>query len=82
MLKIKDNVDLKELENFKFKFTDNGYERFCGNGNFLRIVDYWEYNKIIYIYKNWIMGKKFEKLSDESLVSDLISAGLVEKVEE
>ena len=77
MIKIKDNVDLKELE--KFGFKDNKYIR-CG-----------EYNNplyVIYVTRNHryiqirtygygeltIAGKLQDKLYD------LIQAGLVEKV--
>ena len=81
MLKIKDNVDSKELLKFGFKWDDLGYERFCGNSKFIILVDTWESIRVLYTYESWVNGKRnFEKLQDESLVDDLIQAGLVEKV--
>lgn len=82
MLKIKDNVDLKELEKFGFEFYKNGYERLYAPCNFLRIMPFEPYARQIYIYQNTLFGGiNYKLLKDESIVSDLIQAGLVEKVE-
>lgn len=77
MLKIKDNVDLKELEKFDFLYRDD-----CGQYKFTeRNVD-----GATYIYIN-IWNRKIiyrqDKASDNMCLNklyDLIQAGLVEKV--
>lgn len=86
MLKIKDNVDLKELE--KFGFTVNADQATYQNA----------YDEYIYIYPNKKIEIEFERAYDEldigglgcchcisntllNIVYDLIQAGLVEKVE-
>ena len=87
MLKIKDNVDLKELESFGFKYTGN-YNR----------GDRWE--REMYITVNGVRldgiivtflreisylapyRKDIEYPNIEIFIKDLIQAGLVEKVEE
>lgn len=82
MLKIKDNVDLKELEKY-------GYEKHRKEG---AIVDYYKFSPIgiIRILKDRIIDIQFPFYSSippglikiESFISDLIQDGLVEKVEE
>ena len=74
MLKIKDNVDLKELEKFGFKYDNFGYwfikvELPYGHQNMT--ID--EQDRSIAIY-----GAGEELLCN---LFDLIQAGLVEKVE-
>lgn len=79
MLKIKDNVDLKELEKFGFKRVEyyNGtcwkFTRFIGKHEAINIIIR-EDNKIL---KYNIMSVKNDL---EDIVFDLIQAGLVEKV--
>ena len=80
MLKIKDNVDLKELEKFKFKQYSIGhqikyeYKKEIGNCEIYNIKI--DENRILH----------FNQLSVHnelpSVLYDLIQAGLVEKVEE
>lgn len=80
MLKIKDNVDLKELEKFGFEkyqdYYNNVYRSDCDNSDILFIN---VTNR--YIYCEDCSG--FSICEDGSLnaLFDLIQAGLVEKVE-
>lgn len=86
MLKIKDNVDLKELEKFGFKFIEN-----CIIPNGLKAIEidcYVKPNKAgefnsscTFIKCNYL--KEIETpIYDVDNLYDLIQAGLVEKVEE
>ena len=72
MLKIKDNIDLKELEKYSFKYIE-GFGYYYSNDKdsiFVKI----EFDKTIEVYS---------KLSSNcNIIYDLIQAGLVEKVEE
>ena len=78
MLKIKDNLDLKELEKFDFKYNDNTgkymfYERNLLGKTYI-VINSWN-RKIIYIQSeenDTICLKK---------IYDLIKADLVEKVD-
>lgn len=81
MLKIRDDVDLKELEKFGFEYFING----CGTyGYSFQIRDG--------VYANIIeKDMEFPEYSDERIIPlslpfdvlyDLIQAGLVEKVED
>lgn len=94
MLKIKDNVDLKELEKFRFTHWQIGF-----TGYYFKEIDSYKGIKI-YIYDNisdWeyknagmkerylyiqesIYIKKFNRKYFK-YIKDLIQAGLVEKVE-
>ena len=79
MLKIKDNVDLKELEKFGFEIKS------C-------FID--KYGKTMYAYEFLVISRTTKELSissgvdevngDKEIVKlfDLIQAGIVEKVEE
>ena len=79
MLKVKDNVDLKELENFGFKYNDySGQYKICE-----RNID-----GATYIYIN-VWNKKILFRQDKSLdkeclnvLYDLIKYDLIEKVDE
>ena len=78
MLKIKDNVELKELEKFGFKHEkENGYYEinFAINPNGFDGLSISERSRIIYCYTNSI-GKP------QHILYDLIKADLVEKVED
>ena len=92
MLKIKDNIDLKELEKFRLKpkyNEDTGkikkFESFRYQGMFHQTL----FKTIFYEYKkgNYILDDKCEKDSlrdyrvDTELLYDLIKADLVEKVD-
>ena len=75
MLKIKDDVDLKELEKFGFKLEEDSYEyNTCkdkdGFSGFTIDID----DKLINNYSS--VGRK-----NLDVIYDLIQAGLVEKVE-
>ncbi len=85
MLKIKDNVDLKELEKFGFKFEKE-------HGLFSdRYIIYFDCDQTIQIsksnrkiYTEDISGSySFGAIVDEALtiLYDLIQAGLVEKID-
>lgn len=79
MLKIKDNIDLEELEKFGFKGTSDTYE-FNNDDYDIGIVVFKETRKIIIysaMYGGYEDGKKVEPM-----LYDLIMAGLVEKEEE
>lgn len=86
MLKIKDNVDLKELEKFGFKYTENkcsmgdfsNYKKLIG-GNIVLIIgvrgglmltDITAESNLTYIFSDGL-----------DVLFDLFQAGLVEKVE-
>lgn len=81
MLKIKDNVDLKELERFGFKIDDIGLNE-----------PYLIYRKYIRAYvtieidiDSRTMSKNIDDeggIIEEKDIDDLIQAGLVEKVKE
>lgn len=73
MLKIKDNIDLKELEKFGFYNDYGNWHKDCDI-----YIEYWiNSQKIIEIFVN----DESEVILDNTLY-DLISAGLVEKVED
>lgn len=81
MLKIRDNVDLKELEKFGYIHWDKEealikYMKFMQH---FRIVIYKDRIMDIQLPINSILSKKDIKI--ETFVYDLIQAGLVEKVE-
>lgn len=87
MLKIKDNVDLKELEKYGFKYYENCYEKWllrlqdtpsaCVD---IRITN----NRVVYPYADLdyynLSNKAQFKMHD--IMFDMITAGIVEKVEE
>lgn len=80
MLKIKDNVDLKELEKFGFKEHTFNYTRKYNSGSIITDV-----NKRTRIVED--IETDYEPfanlcLGDSKRVNDLIKADLVEKVEE
>lgn len=81
MLKIKDNVDLKELEKYGFKYYENG----CGTKGWSRKCDYWHniFLNIIEEEKEF-EDKKIERIIPrvyDDILYDLIKDGLVEKVD-
>lgn len=85
MLKIKDNIDLKELEKFGFEFNTNG----CGTEYYIKHNEeeyYTGYSHIVIIIndKEFPTRKNKEKFIPRhiplDLLFDLIEAGLVEKV--
>lgn len=94
MLKIKDNVDLKELEKYGFKKVGDFYIR---EYEFEQIIDYYQtcYIRIRnlpnYAYykeiqdcgkdKLGFVHQNYEDIGLEDKIQDLIKADLVEKVE-
>ena len=84
MLKIKDNVDLKELEKFGFTTQQNvpswDYRIKTGKYDYAELSI--DYSKEICIYNT--TEYRDADIPDELLdkIFDLIQAGLVEKVEE
>lgn len=78
MLKIKDNVNLKELEKYGFAEYKKEYTRAYNNGIVTDITkDTREIRDIDTGYKFLIM----KDLGESKRVNDLIKDGLVEKVE-
>ena len=82
MLKIKDNVDLKELEKYGFKNESNYnrgelYTRLINDNELKGIAINFE-RKITFMFP--YSKKTFPRI--EKYINDLIQAGLVEKVEE
>ena len=78
MLKIKDNVDLKELEKYGFKEYNNEYSRLYKSD-----IATWVNKKtreIIDVDLDAFLTIVY--LGESTRVSDLIKADLVEKVEE
>lgn len=85
MLKIKDNIDLKELEKYGFTFDEDWYydfspynkDEWC-NCSYICVIGH---NKEYYgtLQFNYIQPKNFGKAC--CILYDLIQAGLVEKVE-
>jgi hypothetical protein len=75
MLKIKDNVDLKELEKFGFGYYENGNYKAYEKGELFRQFMCVEFDKrTLDIYTADDMG------IDEDTLYDLIKADLIEKV--
>ena len=80
MLKIKENVDLKELEKFGFKEFNDSYKRDYHN-DYLTSVDK-ETKEILKVDYEWsFLQNKYYKNSTYK-ISDLIDAGLVESVKD
>lgn len=74
MLKIKDNVDLKELEKYGFFDGRDGFEAILQDDQVLVING----DKTLFISPCMYCGNIFEL----SLIYDLIKDGLVEKVDD
>ena len=83
MLKIKDNVDLKELEKFGFQ---KGYNLFCTDDTpriIVAIVDEERRFKIQYSDSAWWDNNYWYLYSySQDAIYDLIKADLVDKVED
>ena len=84
MLKIKDNVDLKELEKFGFKKHTKAYYR-CQRNDYIKILPH----GYIEVQKDtgWVSqdGTNFfrsDEIKYQDTLYDLIKADLVEKVED
>ena len=82
MLKIRDNIDLKELEKFGFKFHNkqrNQYEHY----SVVSVVKDCIFTKalLIVVYCDNRQIKIFDTMGQDILF-DLIQAGLVEKMED
>ena len=73
MLKIKSNIDLKELE--KYGFKEGKYDYLLENNGCM--VEISKENKEIFMWDDY-EGTKFD--SGLNILYDLIQAGLVEKV--
>ena len=86
MLKIKDNIDLKELEKFDFE-EYNGYYVLFGNNKYEKLIEVFESELFINVqlyedrfYQSYVDEKCLNKLL--GVLFDLTLAGIVEKVEE
>ena len=80
MLKVKDNVNLKELEKYGF---DNKYN---SNGSYEKVIDYGETIWVDNDDKSIWLESGMSAIEDEEilepLVDDLIKDGLVEKADD
>lgn len=90
MLKIKDNVDLKDLEKFGFKFIENMFMQRYKKGNLVIYINNCgkkeEYNKLLMqpLIEKVIYTRTYHNNEDlhadiDNVLFDLIQAGLVEK---
>ena len=78
MIKIKDNVDLKELEKFGFEPRYNKI-----TGKIVRYIKIDDRNVVKYVNNDYNHTPYWEViLQSNDLLYDLIQAGLVEKVKE
>ena len=84
MLKIKDNVDLKELEKFGFVELKSEYDESLGWKWSTTTSDDEEIEVEIYIYPDCSKHRRTLVIDYdvEDKLFDIIQAGLVEKVEE
>ena len=86
MLKIKDNIDLKELEKFGYEYSSSGYWYKYVTSK--RRISVWEFNRIVdddVVDRTTYSGFKYEgeyRHQVKKYITDLIQAGLVEKVVE
>lgn len=83
MLKIKNNVDLKELENFGFKKHTKAYYR-CKRNDYIKNLKngYIEIsNDTRWISQDGIEFLRVDEIEYQNTLYDLIKAYLVEKVE-
>ena len=81
MLKIKDNVDLKELEKFKFEKYAFGYHKMILDRDFLIEIDIRKTSRNIRLIA-FIENTTIAFKNELDYLFDLIQAGLVEKVED
>jgi len=79
MLKIKDNVDLKELEKFGFKEYKKEYSR-TYSGDIITCID--KETRLIEDIDTEYKFLEMKNLGSSKRVHDLIKADMVEKVEE
>ena len=83
MLKIRDNVDLKELENFGFKYIVEKYKSYIYINKFIEIDIFLDLeneceNKVLFM----LTSQYNRNYANLDILYDLIQAGLVEKVKE
>lgn len=83
MLKIKDNVDLKELEKFGFKYIVEKYKSYIYINKFIEIDIFLDLeneceNKVLFM----LTSQYNRNYANLDILYDLIQAGLVEKVKE
>ena len=84
MLKIVDNIDLKELEKFGFKKHKKAYYR-CKRNDYIKNLKngYIEIsNDTRWINQDGIEFLRADEIEYQNILYDLIEAGYVEKVEE
>lgn len=82
MLKIKDNIDLKELEKYGFKDACDWFYEFKHYDGCRNTFEIDKYNKKISVETNVPNACLWTHCRDLDILFDLISDGLVEKVEE
>lgn len=81
MLKIKDNVDLKELERFGFEYIVEKYKRYTYKNKFIKIDVFLDLeneceNKVLFMITNEY-NRNYANLD---VLYDLIKADLVDEV--
>lgn len=80
MLKIKDNVNLKELKKFGFEYTAFSYIQQFQCKNYMITIEIYDDDRKIYI-ENDYYDNDYACLIP-NVIFDLILAGLVEQVED
>ena len=83
MLKIKDNIDLKKLEKFGFKYIVEKYKSYIYINKFIEIDIFLDLeneceNKVLFM----LTSQYNRNYANLDILYDLIQAGLVEKVKE
>ena len=82
MLKIKDNVDLKELEKYGFEYRD--YCEYANSYVYEEKNNGWSNDEIVIYCDSREICKHYEDFSNDYLqykINDLIKDGLVEKID-
>lgn len=90
MLKIKDSIDLKELENFDYELKEDWWDRgYFENGDLKGKYIYWKHVDMLKSIEIETDTRRiFESFDDmgrnveEKYIEDLIKADMVEKVKE
>lgn len=88
MLKIKDSVNLKDLENFGFEITQNSFithnDESCFEAILTKETIFGKYEYIIHERNLYLRSCFIDEYDDYDLdiICDLFEAGLVEKVED
>ena len=83
MLKIKDNVDLKELKKYGFKYCDiSKYDEFLENKFMSYLFKGQTYIDEDRKFSSCVWPEEVDTYANEDMLYDLIKADLVEKVDD